>query len=145
MAERSRIVEAMIELTERRDAGELIDVILSEVADDHEVSLAELTHRAETSWGMPLETDSERHAAHFEHVSNAREVAREARELAREIYEANIPSLKEFSFWEINWSRELEEFLKEANLADPALERIAREEFMDAANRFNKAIKIGRT
>ena len=135
----SRIVKAMLELKERRDAGEFVHRILEEVAIEHSVSFDELKKRAESSWGVPLETDHERHVSHFKTVQSAEEVARDAREFAKSVYEDNLPYMREHSYWDVNWERTIDSALEEVNLGDPYLERVAREEFLDAATHF-KAI-----
>ena len=139
----ARIVEAMCELKERRDAGELVHEILNEVATGHDVPLIELQKRAELSWGRPLETDRERHSAHFQLVANATSIAGQARKLAQIIYDANLPGIKEFHFWQVNWEREIDDALEKAEI-DPELEPIAREHFLLEAERLEKSIRMVR-
>lgn len=139
----ARIVSAMCELKERRDMGELVHEILEEVATEHDVPLRELRKRAEISWGCPLENDRERHSGHFEMVANGTEIAAQARRLARAIYEANLPGIKEFDFWEVGWEREIEDALKSADI-DAELEPIARKHFLEEAARLERSIRMTR-
>jgi hypothetical protein len=136
----ARIVEAMYELKERRDMGELVHQILEEVAVGHAVSVAELRKRAELSWGIPLETDRDRHSAHFELMANAKNIAVQARKLARTIYDANLPYIKDFYFWEVNWEREIDQALEKAKI-DPELEPIARKHFLVEAERLEESLE----
>ncbi len=138
----SRIVEAMIELKERRDAGELVHEILLEVAEDHDVPFIELKSRAEVSWGSPLETDRERHKNHFDQIESATDIARFAREIVREIYKSNVPGLKKFRWWEISWAAELKRALEIAKFDDPALEKIFETEFIEESGCLRKAVEL---
>ena len=140
----ARIVEAMKELKERRDEGELVHEILAEVAEDFQVRADVLRERAEASWGKPLETDRERHAAHFEFVESVADIRMRARQLARKIYEANLPGIKEFSFWEVNWKQAIDQALKNTKLDDPRLEQIARDEFFAESERLERLMKLVR-
>ena len=137
----SRIVKAMLEVKERRDAGERVHEILEEVAAEYSVPLNELKDRAEASWGTPLETDRERHLLHFTAVESAEEIAREARGFAKSVYEMNLPYVREHRWWQVNWEHEIDSALKRIELGDPFLERLARQEFLDAATHFENIIK----
>ena len=134
-AKGDNIVPAMKELTERRDAGEPVHVILEEVAEDYEIPPVSLQRRAELSWGVPLETDRERHAAHFEYVELKAQAVREAKLLAREIWELNRPFVLEHSWWIVDWPAEFARALKDGNLDHPEIEALARAAFMDEARR----------
>jgi hypothetical protein len=140
----ARIVEAMKELKERRDEGELVHEILAEIAEDFDVRVDVLRERAEASWGKPLETDRERHAAHFDFADSVADIKKRARQLARKVYEANLPGIKEFSFWEVNWKQAIDQALTNTNLDDPRLEQIARDEFFEESERMEKLIKLVR-
>ena len=142
---RSRIVEAMIELKERRDGGERVHEIRPEIANSHRVPLDELTRRAEASWGCPLETDRERHASHFQAVESAADIARQACDYAKSLYEMNLPYVREHRWWEVNWQREIDSALETINLGDPVLEKVARDEFMGAASHYENLLKRMRT
>jgi hypothetical protein len=131
----------MYELKERRDAVELVHIILPEVAENHGVPVEALRDVAEKSWGSPLETDRERHAAHFEFVQNEADIRRQASQLAKAIYEANLPHIREWKFWSINWEREIAEAIKEAGISNPALAEAARDQFMTDASRYEKILQ----
>jgi hypothetical protein len=139
----ARIVDAMCELKERRDAGELVHEILDEVATGYAVPLIELRKRAELSWGTPLETDRQRHSDHFALVANAADIAVQARKLAQAVYNANLSAIKEFDFWQVSWKREIDDVLDRAEIA-PELEPIAREHFWLEAERLERSIKLFR-
>jgi hypothetical protein len=89
--ERARVVEAMEELALRRDNGEPVHSILRDVADDYDVNFEALKTRAEQSWGVPLETDHERNAAHFAFVKKKPELEQRARVATRKIWEVVAP------------------------------------------------------
>ena len=144
MTQRARIVEAMIELKERRASGATIHEILAEVADYHNVPMAELRRKAEASWGVPLETDRERHAEHFDLVRNAADIAKQARELATATYERALLRIKKFPGLSVNWDSELERFLEDAKLDDPVLESSARTAFSEEATRLKKAVRMAK-
>ena len=137
----SAIVRAMYELKERRDAGELVHLILDEVAQKHDVSVEALRDVAEKSWGSPLETDHERHAARFEFLQNEADIRRQASQLAKAIYETNLPHIREWKFWSINWEREIADAIKEAGINNPALAEAARDQFMTDASRYEKILE----
>ena len=132
------IVPAMKELTERRDAGDLVHCILEEVAEDYEIPAESLRRRAELSWGVPLETDRERHAAHFDYVELKAQAVREAKSLAREIWELNRPFVLEHSWWTVDWPGEFARALKDGNLDHPEIESLARIAFMGEAKRLGR-------
>ena len=135
------IAAAMMTLKEYRDTGVPIHEALLDVAEEWGVSVELLRQRAEESWGAPLETDRERHAAHFEDVADALDIGRQARALAKLIYELNLPYVKEQRFWEVNWPREISKALESANLDDPVLARGATEQFMEEADRYEAILK----
>lgn len=141
-AKGDNIIPAMQELAERRDAGELVHVILQEVAQDYGLPAGSLQRRAEASWGAPLESDRERHAAHFEYVETNAAIVREARQLARAIWHANRPYAEQHSWWRIAWKHELDQALKSANLPDPEFEAVARTAFMDEVRRMGAPLEI---
>ena len=141
--EHARIVDAMIELKERRDAGELVNDLLQEVADHHRVPLGALKERAEASWGTPLETDCERHAAHFEQLALKLDVEKHARLFAKQIWELNLDYLREFSYARINWSHEIDSRLTELEWDDPRLVEAARLSFMEESKRFETLRQAG--
>ena len=130
-------------MKERRDAGEAVHEILSEIAENYHVPLEELTNRAEASWGNPLETDRERHSSHFEAVESAASIALQARALAQQVFEMNLPYVREHKWWRVNWQHEIDWTLSKINLGNPVLEKIAREEFLDAASHYESLVKSG--
>lgn len=79
---RDKIVQAMEELLERRDNGELAHLILNEVASVYGVSSAALREKAEASWGAPLETDHDRNLEHFELLENKRKIIEQGKAVA---------------------------------------------------------------
>ena len=106
MAERARIVEAMLELKERRDAGELVHVILPEIAEDHAVAVDALTRLAEKSWGAPLETDRERHAEYFRLVEGAVTVVARANDWADFLFRQKV-GVPDYGWSKITWEDHL--------------------------------------
>jgi hypothetical protein len=98
-----RIVEAMIELADRRDNGELVHDILAEVATEFQVRLELLKDRAEKSWGTPLELDYERNRAHFAVLEHKRKINREGQEYAALLWGKSAEILKNNSWLRIDW------------------------------------------
>jgi hypothetical protein len=140
----TRIAAAMMELKEYRDSGVAVHAVLPEVAENWGLRPDLLRQTAEKSWGAPLETDRQRHAAHFQFLSNAKEIEKQSREFAKEVYEANLPGIKEYSFWQVNWEREIDELLAGVTFDHPGLEPVAREAFLDEAKHFEELIRMVR-
>ena len=133
-AEKPRIFHAMEELRERRAHGEFVHGLIEEVADNWDVSPIKLKEFAETSWGSPLETDRERNAAKFNRLADERDIADQARAAARTVWDSNLAGLKEFSFWQVRWDRDVEEIISASGL-DWKCEEIVRSAFMEEARR----------
>jgi hypothetical protein len=140
---RSRIVDAMEELKDRREAGELAHVILEEVAIGHRVPVEALRLKAERSWGAPLETDRERHATHFEFQESKADIRNRARVVARKVWDANAPIYDEFEFLTPNWPQEFEKIIKRSDVDHPELVDIARREFLAEMSRLDKLKRAG--
>ena len=99
---RSRISQAIEELSAYRDEGEDVVDNLEFVASFHSVSIGKLRELAEERWGGPLETDRARNAAHFEAaarrlaeqasaLAHHRETIQRAKEAAIEVWEKCCP------------------------------------------------------
>jgi hypothetical protein len=124
----------MMELKFRRDAGEPVHEILTEIAASHEVAVDELRKRAETSWGSPLEEDRHRNAAHFESIDR---LLSDVVSLAKTLW-SELQSRPSISFWrwDLHWKLRL--WFEDIGLNSDELKYIAEEAFMDEIYRLKR-------
>lgn len=129
---RPRILDAMDNLSVRRDRGEDLYAILQDVAEEFEVPLSALKDRAETRWGRPLATDKVRNRAYFDFKSRADAMAKAARERANDLWFDMIPR-----GGTPNWYMSVESWINRSNIDDPALVEIAWGEFLREIKRLD--------
>lgn len=135
---RPRIVEAMVELADLRDAGEPVHLMISEVADAYNVPAAEVERRAVASWGAPLQTDRERNASHFAAVDDRMFVINEARARANLLWHDMIPR-----GGKPLWFMSVKNWLDGRQLESASLEDEAKQAFMSEVKRLDALRKAG--
>jgi hypothetical protein len=140
---RDKIVQAMEELLERRDNGELAHLILNEVASVYGVSSAALREKAEASWGAPLETDHDRNLEHFELLENKRKIIEQGKAVAAEMWRVWAAYIEKYSERGIDCERDVKTLVESSNLNQPQLENLAEEVVLKELRRLIALQKAG--
>lgn len=138
-----KIVQAMEELRERRDHGELAHLILGEIAAAHQVSTAALRLKAEASWGSPLETDHDRHPEHFQLLEDKKKITEKGKAIAADMWRVWAAYIEKYTERGIDWEHDVKTMVDSSKLEHPQLEDLAKDVILGELRRLIALQKAG--